>query len=66
MTFLALFTATALGSFLGNLAVFSAIGIMAQRTEKKRIAELESFQQQVQEMVAKENERMRRYAKLEN
>jgi hypothetical protein len=66
MTFLTLFAATTLGSFLGNLAVFSAIGYMAQRTEKKRLDDLKQFQNQVQQMVQNENERMRRYAELEN
>lgn len=66
MTFLTILSATFLGSFLGNLGVFSVIGVMAQRTEKKRLAELQGFQQQIQEMVNKENQRMRRYAELEN
>jgi len=65
MTFLAIAAGAALGSFLGNTLVFVVIGVMAARTEKKKLQEFQQLQQQMQEAVRQENERMQRYAKME-
>ena len=65
MTFLAIAIGAAIGSFLGNTLVFYVIGEMAQRTEKKRLAELQQFQAEMQEAMTQETERMQRYAKME-
>jgi hypothetical protein len=40
--------------------------MMAARTEKKKLQEFQQLQQQMQEAVRQENERMQRYAKLES
>jgi hypothetical protein len=68
MTFLAIAAGAAIGSFIGNTFVFFVIGGMAQRTEKKRLAEFQQFQQfqaEMQEAMTQETERMQRYAKME-
>ena len=65
MTFFAIAAGAALGSFLGNTLVFFVIGLMVARTEKKKLQEFQQLQQQMQEAVRQENERMQRYAKLE-
>jgi membrane protein YqaA with SNARE-associated domain len=66
MTFLAIAAGAAIGSFLGNTAVFWVIGLMAQRNEKKQRAELEELQKGYLEMVQKEQTRMQKYAKMES
>jgi hypothetical protein len=62
---LSLTVASALGTLLGNLTLFWAIGAMAQRQEKKRLEEVEKLQRGYLEMRQREVERMQRYAKLE-
>ena len=66
MTFLAIAAGAAIGSFLGNTAVFWVIGIMAQRNEKKQLAELQELQQGYLDMVQREQTRMQNYAKMES
>jgi hypothetical protein len=65
MTFLAIAAGAAIGSFLGNTAVFWVIGLMAQRNEKKQRAELEELQKGYLDMVQREQTRMEAYAKME-
>ena len=65
MTFLAVAAGAALGSFLGNTAVFWVIGLIAQRNEKKQRAELEELQRGYLDMVQREKTRMENYAKME-
>jgi membrane protein YqaA with SNARE-associated domain len=66
MTFLAIAAGAALGSFLGNTAVFWVIGIMAERTQKKQRAELEAMEKSYMEVIQRERNRMEAYAKLES
>ena len=66
MTFLAIAAGAAIGSFLGNTAVFWVIGLMAQRNEKKQRAELEELQRGYLDMVQREKTRMENYAKMES
>ena len=66
MMFLSIAAGAAIGSFLGNLMVFYGIGVMAQRTEKKRLSELQQLQQGYLEMVERERTRMEKYAKMES
>jgi uncharacterized membrane protein YccC len=65
MTFPLVFSATVLGSILGNLVVFLILGIMAKRAEKKQAEELHRLQAQFLEMTQREAERMKRYAQME-
>jgi hypothetical protein len=65
MTFLAIAAGAAIGSFLGNTAVFWVIGIMAQRNEKKQRAELEAMEKSYMEVIQRERNRMENYAKME-
>ena len=66
MTFLAIAAGAAIGSFLGNTAVFFVIGLMASRKEKQQRAELEDLHKGYLEMVQKEQTRMQNYAKMES
>jgi len=66
MTFLAVAAGAALGSFLGNTAVFWVIGMMAERTQKKQRAELEAMEKSYMEVIQRERNRMEAYAKLES
>ena len=65
MTFLAVAAGAAIGSFLGNTAVFWVIGMMAERNQKKQQAELEELQKGYLDMVQREQTRMENYAKME-
>jgi membrane protein YqaA with SNARE-associated domain len=65
MTLVLTFTATVLGSVVGNLVVFYILGAMAKRVEKQQLEELERLQQGYLEMVVKERERMENYARME-
>lgn len=56
---------SALGTFLGNTAVFWLIGTIAQRQAKKQEAELSRLREEFLEVRKKEAERMERYAKME-
>jgi membrane protein YqaA with SNARE-associated domain len=66
MTFLAIAAGAAIGSFLGNTAVFWVIGFLAERNQKKQKAELEELHKGYLEMVQKEQARMQKYAKMES
>ena len=63
--FLTILGAAALGTFLGNTAVFWLIGMMANRQQKRQEAELARLQSEFLAMRQREAERMERYAKLE-
>ena len=65
MTFLAVAAGAAIGSFLGNTAVFWVIGMMAERNQKKQQAELEELQKGYLDMAQREKTRMEAYAKME-
>ena len=66
MTFLAIAAGAALGSFLGNTAVFWVIGTMAEQAQKKQRAELEAMEKSYMEVIQRERNRMEAYAKLES
>ena len=66
MTFLAVAIGAALGSFLGNTAVFWAIGLMAERNQKKQQAELKAMEKAYMEVIRQEQTRMENYAKMES
>jgi uncharacterized membrane-anchored protein YhcB (DUF1043 family) len=65
MTFLAVLVASVVGSTIGNLIVFSILGVMAKRLENQQKAQLEELHKTYLESVQREQERMKRYAKLE-
>jgi membrane protein YqaA with SNARE-associated domain len=65
MTFLAVAAGAAIGSFLGNTAVFWVIGAMAERNQKKQLAELKELEKGYMEVIQRERDRMEAYAKLE-
>ena len=65
MTFLAVAAGAAIGSFLGNTAVFWVIGAMAERAQKKQRAELEAMEKSYMEVIQRERNRMENYAKME-
>ena len=65
MTFLAIASGAAIGSFLGNTAVFWVIGAMAERAQKKQRAELEAMEKSYMEVIQRERNRMENYAKME-
>jgi hypothetical protein len=62
---LSLTLASAIGTLLGNLGVFWAIGTMAKRKEKEQKEEFLKIHNEFLELRRKEVERMERYAKLE-
>jgi membrane protein YqaA with SNARE-associated domain len=66
MTFLAVAAGAAIGSFLGNTAVFWVIGMIAERNQKKQQAELKELEKGYLEMVQREQTRMENYAKMES
>ena len=66
MTFLAVAAGAAIGSFLGNTAVFWVIGMMAERNQKKQQAELKELEKSYMEVIQRERNRMENYAKMES
>ena len=62
---LAIILGSALGTFLGNAAVFWLIGALAQRQQKRQEAELARLQTEFLEMRQREIDRMAKYAKME-
>jgi len=65
MTFLTVLGAALVGSFLANAAFYLIVGKLAQRAEKKRVEHFKKLEAECMEVIQKENERMRNYAKLE-
>ncbi len=65
MTLALTFSATVLGSIVGNLVVFYFLGMMAKRIERQQKRELERLQKGYLEMVEKEKKRMENYARME-
>ena len=65
MTVLTVALGSLLGTFLGNMGLFWAIGTMAKRQEKANQEKLQELQKGYLEMVRRETERMRNYAKME-
>ena len=63
--FFTILGAAALGTFLGNTAVFWLIGVMAQRQQKRQEAEFARLQSEFLEMRQRETERMEKYARME-
>jgi len=66
MTFLTVFGAALVGSFLANAVFYLIVGKLAQRAEKKRLEHLQKLEAEYRETIRKENERMRNYAKMES
>ena len=66
MSFLSVVLGCMVGSFLGNACLFWAIGLMAQRAERKQARHIRELQDQFLESRKKEAERMERYAKMES
>jgi hypothetical protein len=66
MIFLAVALGSLVGSFLGNIGVFWAIGAMAKRAERKQLEELQKLQQGYLDMVEREKKRMENYARMES
>jgi len=65
MTLLTVTLAATLGSFLANAAFYLIVGKLAQRAEKKRIEHFQKLEAECLEVIKKEDERMRNYAKME-
>jgi membrane protein DedA with SNARE-associated domain len=65
MTFLTVLGAALVGSFLANAAFYFIVGKLAQRAEKKRIEHFRKLEAECLEVIKKEDERMRNYAKME-
>ena len=65
MIFVTTAGAAFLGSFLANAVFYAIVGKLAQRAEKKRIEHFKKLEAECMEVIQKENERMRNYAKLE-
>ena len=66
MLFFTVLGAAALGTFLGNFALFWLLGTLANRQERKKQEELRKLQQGYLEMVERERARIENYAKLES
>lgn len=65
MTFLTVLVASVVGSTVGNLIIFSILGVLAKRVERQQKAQLEELHKTYLETVQREQERMKRYAKME-
>jgi membrane protein DedA with SNARE-associated domain len=65
MTLLTVAVAATIGSFLANAAFYLIVGKLAQRAEKKRIEHFQKLEAECLEVIKKEDERMRNYAKME-
>jgi uncharacterized membrane protein len=62
---LSLTLASALGTLAGNLSLFWIIGTVAKRQERANQKKLQELQKGYLEMVRRETERMKNYAKME-
>lgn len=58
--------ASALGTFLGNLALLVLIGKKAEEAEKVRMKQLQEGHKAWVEALKKEQERLKEYARLES
>jgi membrane protein DedA with SNARE-associated domain len=65
MSIIATLGAALVGSFLANAVFYLIVGKLAQRAEKARIEHFKKLEAECMEVIQKENERMRNYAKLE-
>ena len=65
MTFIIIAGSAFLGSLLANAVFYLIVGKLAQRAEKKRIEHFKKLEAECMEVIEKEHERMRNYAKLE-
>ena len=65
MTFIIIAGSAFLGSLLANAVFYLIVGKLAQRAEKKRIEHFKKLEAECLEVIEKEHERMRNYAKLE-
>jgi membrane protein DedA with SNARE-associated domain len=65
MTFLTVLGAAFVGSLLANVVFYAVVGKLAQRAERKRIEHFQKLEAECLEVIKKEDERMRNYAKLE-
>ncbi len=66
MTLLTVLGAAFVGSLLANVVFYAVVGKLAQRAEKKRIEQFQKLEAECLEVVRKEDERMRNYAKMES
>ena len=65
MTFLTVLGAAFVGSLLANVVFYAVVGKLAQRAERKRIEQFQKLEAECLEVVRKEDERMRNYARME-
>ena len=65
MTFITIAGSAFLGSLLANAVFYLIVGKLAQRAERKRIEHFKKLEAECMEVIEKEQERMRNYAKLE-
>ena len=65
MTFITVLGAAFVGTLLANAVFYAVVGKLAQRAERKRIEHFKKLEAECMEVIEKENERMRNYAKLE-
>jgi len=65
MTLLTVLGAAFVGSLLANVVFYAVVGKLAQRAEKKRIEQFQKLEAECLEVVRKEDERMRNYARME-
>jgi len=63
--FLIIFGAALLATLAGNLLTFYVFGKIAQRTERKRVEQMQTQLLELQRLAEKEQERMKKYAAME-